>query len=656
MKKLIIVLLFIANKVAAQQADELIKAMHKQHEEIAHGEMLAHRHLTGNTTTDTAFTVSSHNFDVHFYRCEWFIDPSIKYIRGTVTPHFKITTAANSITFDLNKNLIVDSVKYHGTKISFSQTNEHGLVINFPSNIAVGVKDSASIHYRGVPDATGFGAFVQTAHAGTPVVWTLSEPYGAREWWPCKNGLTDKADSIDIIITNPAAYTSSSNGNRITETIDNGNKITYYKHRYPIAAYLVALAVTNYLVDNDSVQIGSKNLPVNLYAYPETRTQFRNTTTHAKKSLVKFSELFGEYPFMNEHYSQTVFSWGGGMEHQTNSFIGSTSSQLVAHELGHQWFGDKVTCGSWSDIWLNEGFANYTQFIFVQNFDTALIVPHLKYYINLITSDSTGSVYVNDTVNIARIFSSRLTYAKGGYVVHMLRWMLGDDKFFSGVRRYLDDPAIKYGFARTADLQRNLEQESGKNLSSFFQKWIYGEGYPNYHATWTQNLNKWASIKLNQTTSHPSVGFYDMPVALQFKNASRDTTVIVNHLYSGQTFWINLGFDADTVIIDPKLWLLSRVKTSAKINNTNTTINELKIYPNPTPDQLIVSIKNPSDKKLEIHLFNALGQLVYRKQLSMGGQDELINLPFAHLARGVYVLKLKSEKNINVTRKIIKSR
>jgi aminopeptidase N len=399
--------------------------------------------------------------------------------------------------------------------------------------------------------------------------------------------------------------------------------------------------------------VNGKILNMESCFYPESYASFvsaENNTT--KRALKIFSTLFGEYPFSNERYGHTQFGVGGGMEHQTNSFVGSTNHSLIAHELGHQWFGDKVTCGSWSDIWLNEGFATYCQALYTEVMFPAAHIPGLQNIITIVTNIPDGSVYVYDTTSVSRIFSSRLSYYKGFYVAYMLRGILGDSVFYRALRRYLDDPVVKYGYARTTDLQRNLELESGKNLSSFFQKWVFGEGFPNYHADWSQNANKWVKVKLTQTTSHSSVSFYDMPVPIRLVGASKDTTIIADHQFSGQEFSINVGFDVDSIIIDPNFWILSRVKTSAK-KIENNAANNIRVYPNPAPQQLFVSLNNPTDKKLYLQLYNTAGQLVYQQQMDTPGRDEQLDIPIERYPRGTYLLKIRSEKNINTVRKII---
>lgn len=599
-------------------------------------------------------SVASSNFDVNFYRCQWEVDPAIRYIKGVVTSYFIITAATSSITFDLSVILTVDSVLFKGKKVSFQLSAANGLLIEFPQTLAVAQKDSVSIFYQGIPINDGFGSFATSQQNGIAVMWTLSEPYGAKDWWPCKNASTDKADSIDIQLTYPAIYTSSSNGLLTGQFVQDGKKTSYWKHRYPIASYLVAFAITNYVVDNDSVKIGSNFMPVKMYAYPASVNDFKYATEIAKRCLEKFSSLFGPYPFSKESFSQTQFGWGGGMEHQTNSFITTNYNQLVAHELGHQWFGDRVTCGSWQDIWLNEGFAQYMQFIYVENFDTSLILKHLDTDRRQVIVLPGGTMKVNDTSSVNRIFDSRLSYSKGSCVLHMIRWRLGDSMFFKAMRQYLSDPAISYGTARTADLQRNLEQISGQSFAEFFRDWYEGEGYPSYQVQWSVNANNWVKIKLNQTTSHPSVSFYEMPVPVRFSGAGgKDTTVVLNHTKNGEEFWVSLSFTPEAAFFDPKLWLLSDNNTVTKTLEPAGQTNLIKIYPNPASNIVHVAIGNPTVKNVVMRLYNAAGQLLYDKQYELLGRDEVIDISARQLPRGVYWLRIKGD-GLNIVRKIMR--
>lgn len=341
------------------------------------------------------------------------------------------------------------------------------------------------------------------------------------------------------------------------------------------------------------------------------------------------------------------------MEHQTNSFQVNPFPNLSAHELAHQWFGDKITCGSWQDIWLNEGFATYLTLMFLEFGFPNSYGPNLRGTYNSVLSDSSGSVFCLDTTSVSRIFSGRLSYNKGAVVLHMLRKVIGDSAFAKGVRRYLNDPKLAFGFAFTADLKRNIEAEYGKDLSSFFQKWVYGEGYPNYNASWKQNKNNWVTLKLNQSTSHPSVSFYDMPVTLLLRGATQGKSFTVQHSFSGQEFSFDPGFAVDTVIIDPEGWILSKIKTSGKLNSSAVS-NEVTIFPNPGNGPVYVSLKNPTDRNLYLRLYNNLGQLVWQKDLTTAGNDELISIPSDRISRGVYHLQIRSEKSLKMVKKIVR--
>jgi aminopeptidase N len=595
-------------------------------------------------------SLASGNFDIHHYRCEWQVDPAVRYISGSITSSFTIMSPTNNITFDCSSQLNIDSVRYHGANINFQRDILDALTIQFPSALSVNTKDSVTVFYQGVPPAAGFGSFYQGLHASTPVIWTLSEPYGSRDWWPCKSGLDDKADSIDVYLTYPYNYVGSTNGMMIDQQSSGGYITSHFTHHHPIASYLVGIAVTNYVVNYDTVQANGKVYPYISYAYPERNDLFPGEVW-TKECIRMYSELIGDFPF--EKYGQTQWGWNGGMEHQTNSFVLYTSRFLTTHELAHQWFGDKVTCGSWSDIWLNEGFANYLTCLYYERLFPPVSVGLLNQAINVVTAVPNGSVYVRDTTDVNKIFSSRLTYQKGMFVVHMLRWVLGDSVFFKGLRQYLNDPKLKYGFAKTADLQRNLEEVSGKNLSTFFQQWIYGEGWPSYSAVYTQNNNLWVKVKLDQTTSDPSVAFYQMPVQLVFKNAIQTKKFVVNHKYKKEEFWLNVGFVPDTLMIDPDSWILAKTKTTAKESKTSANADELLIYPNPSPQDGNVILRNPTGAMLSIQLFNALGQLVFDKSISTPGRDEFIQLPFNRMSRGTYWIRVRNDKNLRVIKKIV---
>ncbi|MEP7164983.1 MAG: M1 family aminopeptidase [Ferruginibacter sp.] len=630
--RIFIFLMLTGFSAFAQPTDE-----YKQINTIAAMERDAHQRIVYGKEA----TVASNNFDVKYYRCEWEIDPASRYIAGTVTVYFVVTDPASSITLDLLNPLVTDSVKQRGNLLSFVQPAD-GLQINFSSTINTGTLDSVSIYYKGVPANTGFGSFIQSTHSGIPVLWSLSEPYGARDWWPCKNGLDDKADSIDVIITNPVAYKAASNGLLQSETTSAGGtkRVAHWKHRYPIATYLICMAVTNYTVFNNTVQLGTVSLPMQTYCYPENLTSFMAGTQNVLDAMQLFHQYFGDYPFIKEKYGHVQFGWGGGMEHQTSTFIVSIGESLIAHELGHQWFGDKITCGSWEDIWLNEGSATFLARFYMENKYPATIISNRKSIVNSITSAPGGTVKVDDTTSVNRIFDGRLSYNKGSYLLQMLWFKLGDSAFFNGLRKYQKDPAVVYGFARTADLKRNLEQESGQDLTIFFDQWYTGQGYPSYDVQWSELGSHNIKIKMNQVTSDPSVSFFQMPVALKFRNASQEKTVIVDNKFNGETFVRDIGFIPDTVLVDPEYWLISKNNTTGKVVFPSTGNPGVEVNPNPVQNPLTVYLHDFKQESAYLTLHNMLGQLIYKQNIKLINGAEIVPLNFSNLSHGEYILKI----------------
>jgi aminopeptidase N len=605
--------------------------------------------------TNTALrSNASPNFKVNFYRCTWKVDPAVRYIDGKVAAHFTASSSTNTISFDLTNALVVDSVLFRNQKIGFSQNAGSILSLQFPVTLAAQQKDSVIMFYHGIPGNTGFGSFIQTDHAGTPVIWTLSEPYGSLDWWPCRNGMDDKADSLDVTIIHPSQYKSTTNGLLQSETTTGNTTTTFYKHRYPIASYLVAISVTNFTVFNQSVQLGNTNLPMISYVYPESLNDFQPNTYKVLDAMQLFHNSFGPYPFIKEKYGHTQFGWGGGMEHQTNTFITNADNGLMAHELGHQWFGDKITCGSWQDIFLNEGFATFASNYYFEKFDTTAYRLTMINHLTDIVSQPDGSVFVKDTTNINRLFSFRLSYQKGAFVLRMLRFTLGDSLFFKGIKQYQADPSLEYKFARIADFRRNMEQVSGMDLGYFFNQWIYGEGYPSFTVQWSQNKNNWAKTNVSEISSHASVAFFKTPLALTFKNATQQKTIIVQCNANNDESWADIGFVADTVLVDKDLQLISKNNKTVKLDAGSIVQNDIKIYPNPVSTQLSISIKNPSEKQLMVQLFNTAGQLLFRRNFGTPGQDELLTIPFSTYQHGVYLLKLNAGSSINLTKKILK--
>lgn len=527
--------------------------------------------------------------DMYYQSMHWEIDPAQKYIKGVITYYFKSRIAdLTELHLDLSDALDVNSIARGATPLTYVHANQL-LTIALGHSLAIGDVDSLTISYEGVPPSNGFGSFEQDDHAGQPIVWTLSEPYGVKDWWPGKEDLVDKVDSVDIYITTPLGQLAASNGKLMSITEVNGKLVHHWQHRHPIVAYLIALAVTNYasyshflpLANGDSIEMLN-------YVYPETLIQTQTQTESVLDIVEFYNEKFGLYPFADEKYGYAQFGWGGGEEHQTMSFMVNFSFGLQAHETAHQWFGDKVTCGSWTDIWLNEGFATYLTGLTYERFSPDQFWPSWKTSTsNSATSQPGGSVFVDDTTSVGRIFNGRLSYNKGAYLCHMLRWVVGEDNFFNACQDYLNGPGTAYDFGSTGELQGYFETRSGIELDEFFDDWFYGQGFPSYDLQWSQQADS-LIFWLGQRQSHPSVSFFEMPVPIHANINGTDNTFVLQHTGQNQRFSFFIGDNnVDSVEIDPDLWILTRNNTITEI--VTATYNplaqdEYMIYPNPAGD------------------------------------------------------------------------
>ncbi len=592
------------------------------------------------TNRNTASSRTGSQFDIRYHRLDLHIDPAVYYIQGAITTYFVPKQTIGQLEFDLSDSLTVDSVQYHASNLAFSQLPGDVLQITLSGNIAAGQLDSIKVFYQGVPPSTGFGSFVQSTHGSDsiPVIWTLSEPYGAKEWWPCKQDLNDKIDSIDLFVNCPSVYVAAGNGLFVGVQNMGINKVFHWKHRHPIAAYLVATAVTNYDQYTDIAALSLGNLNVLNYVYPEDKASAQSQTPALIPAIQLYDSIFIPYPFMDEKYGHAQFGWGGGMEHQTMSFVGGFSFGLLAHELAHQWFGDYVTCGSWEDIWLNEGFATYcTALCYEHLFGGIWWMPWKSETINYITSSPAGSVRVDDTTSVNRIFDGRLSYRKGAYLLHMLRWEMGDIAFFNAIRDYLQDSSIANGYAVTSDLKDHLESASGLILTEFFNDWYYGQGFPIYQVVWSQDTNMDLHITIHQDQSDASVSFFEMSVPLLAKNVGQDTLLVLSDTLNDQSFTVNPGFQIDSLLFDPELWLLAQSSVQLAIDEINPG-SSLLIWPNPATDKLNIQV-DTNNYITGIRLYDLGGkEVLNREQLFTRHLD----ISVASLARGVYIVKAET--------------
>lgn len=332
-----------------------------------------------------------------------------------------------------------------------------------------------NIRYKGHPESLGFGSFIFTEHEEKPVVYSLNEPIFASTWFPCNDLPSDKV-LTDLFITNDSSMVSVSNGVLVGTETENGKTTYHWKTIYPIATYLIAIFSADYKHFQDKyISVNNDTMSIDYFVFQDDLENAKKDFSIHPNAIKHFSELFGEYPFIKEKYGAAEFLWSlGAMENQTITGIGKNFvsgnkffTGMLVHELAHQWWGNAVTLKNWNDIWLNEGFATYSEALYweKENGRKALRSTMRSFNTNF------SGIKLSNPNNLF----SRIIYNKGAWVLHMLRRELGDEKFFDILRTYYE--TYKYKIASTKDFVDLIKSKSNKDLSKFFDQWIYsGEG------------------------------------------------------------------------------------------------------------------------------------------------------------------------------------
>lgn len=493
-------------------------------------------------TPFTYAVANSSNYDLIYHRISITVNPaaSAAISTGSVTTYFKTTiNNVSSIEFDLDGAMTVSSATYHGSAITKSHNATTDiLTLTIPTIAAAGTLDSVTINYSGTPilaPATGVPSGYNYKDHGSPAqkqIYTLGEPYTGHNWWPCKETLYDKIDSVTLIVTAPNTYKVAGNG-LVTETPSGGNTITTWKTNYKIATYMINFAVANYVNYQFTVNTSSVNLPVYNYLYAESNNAtFQSAADLTKTILPMFATRLGSYPFLDEKYglAECTAGWGA-LEVQSMTFIASDAydKYTIAHELAHQWFGDKLTTNSWHQVWLNEGFATYCEnVIFPENLYPAELAGKRSSLKTSVTN--TSKTYVADTTTPNNIFigSGTQPYPKGAMILSMLRAWMGDANFFAALQNYLNSPGLAYGFTSVDSLQKHMEAViPGLDLANFFSDWVTKAGRVTY-AVQYQFVTNGIYIRLTQSPTSAGAGYFDMPVPVRIRNGSGlDTTAII---------------------------------------------------------------------------------------------------------------------------------
>ncbi|MEA1898863.1 MAG: M1 family metallopeptidase, partial [Bacteroidota bacterium] len=470
------------------------------------------------------------DYDVKWYFLDLEADNLSVNIKGNVTILVEIILEGmDELVVELASDMFVDSIVINSQSRSFTHSGDL-LSISLANPLARGDLLEFRIYYHGQPSQGVFHAI--DPRWGVHVSWTLSEPFSAKNWFPCKQDLKDKADSSRVFITTVDGLMAGSNGllKNIVPLVDSKVRYEWFSN-YPIVYYLISFAISDYQdysfyahpQETDSILVQNY-----IYDDPSCLNAFENDLKETSELIELYSDLYSQYPFYDEKYGHCLVPSGSYMEHQTMSTMKDFVYRIVAHELAHQWFGDQVTCASWQDIWINEGFASYSEYIALENLrsheDAHAWMKNAHAYA---LERPQGSVYIpfEESGNVGRIFDYRLSYKKGAAIIHMLRFELDDDlAFFETLKEFQSD--FRDSVAIGLDFKEVAESVSGMDLTTFFDQWYFGKGYPLYEIKWGQ-VDDTLWINTTQLTSTTETPLFKMPLEFRFDFTSGDSIVRV---------------------------------------------------------------------------------------------------------------------------------
>lgn len=609
-------------------------------------------------------TAAQGDYDITFYDIDLKIDPGDSTITGKVgVQGISLISSLSMVELDLSSGLNIESVKNEqGNDLSYTH-DSNLLSVTLNNSVSNGNSFNIIIDYNGKPQSSGFGSFgfdEYPLNSGVPMIWSLSEPYGARDWWPCKDTPNDKADSVNISLEVPSGLIAASNGT-LVDTEVNGDWITYHwQERYPIATYLVSVAIHPYKFFLDWYKYSpTGSMRLEYYVFPDNYDKVQNNYALTKDMIGALASRFGEYPFIKEKYGHAEFTWGGGMEHQTLSSMGGYSEALIAHELAHQWWGNMVTCANFHHIWLNEGFATYSEALWYEK----------QYGVDRLHSDMSnnkyfgpGTIYVEDTTSVWNIFHGGLSYAKASWVLHMLRHVVGDSAFFAGLQEYGD--RYRFKSAVTEQFRDVMEEISGKDLDSFFQRWIYGEYYPIYEVVYNQSDSN-LLVRINQIQDS---NIFGMPIDIKvtFTDGSESTWVVQN-TERNELFTLPIpdGKAIENIKLDPDNWILkkiSEVRFDPSFDTTgNITVPDefhlYPVYPNPFNAGVTIRFVLENEGEVQLNIFDIKGNKVWQQSARFTAGNHFIkwdgkNLFGNNVPSGTYVVEANNG-TLTKTRKML---
>jgi aminopeptidase N len=506
---------------------------------------------------DDYITQNQKKIDIYKYDLSFDLYPEKKmFVAKAILTGKVLDSTIQSIDLNFYDNFEIQKILLNDVLTEY-ENDETRLSIPFsPSN---GAEFKVEVQYEGTPKKAGLEGFVFGKRNGTSLVYNLSEPNYASTWFPCNDTPFDKT-ILEISITNDSNMVSVSNGVLVDMTTNGDRRTYHWKTEYPISTYLVAIYSSDYEYFSDKyISLdGTDTMSVDYYVLPDKLEKAKvDFSTHIQM-LEVFSQIFGEYPFLKEKYGVAEFLWyAGAMEHQTITGVSSNMiggkkffEDTFVHELAHQWWGNAVGPKSWKDIWLNEGFATYSEALYYEAISGAEALQSTM--MSKYSSNFSGSL-----AEPGPFLFTRTMYDKGAWVLHMLRWEVGDSNFFNTLKAYFE--SFKYSNASTNDFKIICEEVSGKDLDKFFEQWVYSKGQIELEyktETLKSDEEYLVKIYLEQIQEDYEQYHFPLEVKITFKDS---TTQNVRYDIASRDTVLEIPATEipESIELDPNNWLLS---------------------------------------------------------------------------------------------------
>ena len=491
--------------------------------------------------------------DAIHYRLQLTLAANSDEVRGETEILFQFNADnVRAITLDF-AGLTTDAVSEEQRAAQFTHVGDK-LKITLGGHYQRGDRVRIAVKYHGRP---GDGLIIRKNKYGDYAYFADNWPNRAHHWFPGIDHPYDKA-TAEFLITAPDGYDVIANGRLVEKrSLQNGTTLTHWREETPIPMYCMVIGAAQFAILNvGAVERGGGDVPVQYYLFPKDRDRGARDYGRVREITEFFSNLIGPYPYEKLALVQSSTRYGG-MENSSSIFLAENvfNEGTNAHEIAHQWFGDSVTESDWHHLWLSEGFATYFAHLFAERFNgrdafVKGLLADKESYLKTYAKDP-RPIYDPAITDLMQLLSPN-NYEKGGWVLHMLRGVLGDEKFFAGIRDYYR--TYRDRNALTEDFQRVMEFHHGQPLGWFFKQWIYEPGYPVLDANWRwDEAAKELKLTIKQTQAQT---VFRLPLEVEFKLASNAKRQQLQVSEREQQFTFKLEAKPTGVALDPDEWVL----------------------------------------------------------------------------------------------------